>query len=177
MQNQTFSVWGTPVDTVAAGLADELPEVPVVLCLGSSRVLEDSLGPTVGTLLLAAGYPNYVYGTVDAPIHSQNLECALTFIRAIHPHQKLLVVDASTTAKQERLGTIVLASDYTPANPRLKGLAVHADLFVFGISNLQRQLFPGLVGPTLALVQKLATTISSALVSAYKQDFTFQAAL
>lgn len=174
---QSFSVWGTPVDAVAAGLTQELPEVPVVLCLGSSKVIEDSLGPMVGTLLLSAGYPNYVYGTVDAPIHSKNLEYALQFIRATHPRQKLLVVDASTTAKQERLGRIVLASNYTPANPRLQGLAVHADLFVFGISNLQRQIFPELVGPTIALVQKLAASISGALMSAYKQDLNFQTAV
>lgn len=169
MQNLSWSIWGSPTDKITRELAEVLKEVPVVLCLGSDRFLQDCLGPMVGSALVEQGYPSYVYGTLDAPVFCQNLEHAYRFIKATHPTRKLLVIDASSTKAQERLGKIVLAKDYRPLNPKLQNVQLNADWFLFGVCSTYNDTFPQIAGARLAIIQKLAETISNALLSAVAQ--------
>lgn len=169
MKNLSWSVWGTPKDKIIEDLSEILDETPVVLCLGSDRLLQDCLGPMVGSALVEQRYPSYVYGTLDAPICCQNLESAYKFIKATHPHKKLLVIDASSTRQAERLGRIVLARDYQPLNPKLKNIQLSADWFLFGVCSMYSNTFPQIVGARLAIIQKLSETISEVLLSTIAQ--------
>jgi len=169
MQNLSWSIWGSPVDKIAKELASIIDDIPIVLCLGSDRVLQDCLGPMIGSTLVEQGYPSYVYGTLDAPICCQNLEYAYQFIKATHPYKKLLVVDASSTKDQERLGKIVLAQDYKPLNPKLQDIELSANWFLFGVCSMYNNTFPQMAGTRLAIIQKLAETMSTALISAVAQ--------
>jgi len=169
MQNLSWSIWGSPLDKIVKELASTIDEIPIVLCLGSDRLLQDCLGPMIGSALIEQGYPSYVYGTLDAPIFCQNLEYAYRFIKATHPTRKLLIIDASSTKEQERLGKIVLAKDYKPLNPKLQNLELSADWFLFGVCSMYNNTFPQIVGARLAIIQKLAETMSNALLNTVAQ--------
>lgn len=45
--------------------------IPVFACVGSMKMLEDSIGPRVGTLLKSAGY--YVVGDMDTPLNAKTI--------------------------------------------------------------------------------------------------------
>ena len=49
------------------------------LCIGTDRATGDALGPLVGSYLLKNGLEN-VYGTVDEPVHAENLRYYIEFI-------------------------------------------------------------------------------------------------
>lgn len=163
MENFCWSVWGTPTNFIAEELSKQIDEEPVILCIGSETFVEDCLGPLVGTLLKSKGCPCYVYGTLDAPVHSQNLQSAYSFIKAIHPNRKLLVIDASSSRDKARLGKIVLAKNYTPLNHNLKEISLQADWFLFGVCSTHQSL-KTLVGTKISVVEQLADAISNAIM-------------
>ena len=67
--------------------------IPVVLCIGTDRIIGDSLGPLVGSKLAGTGILPYVYGTLDAPVHALNLQETLDTIRKRHPSGTISVRD------------------------------------------------------------------------------------
>lgn len=54
-----------------------------IICIGTPRVIGDSVGPRVGTLLKAAGLPGHVnvVGCMDEPVHRGNLHYILMKLR------------------------------------------------------------------------------------------------
>ena len=68
---------------------------PVILCIGSSKIISDCYGPTVG-YLLQNEYPlnAFVYGSLYKPVNALNLQATLSQIRIKHPHSKIIAVDS-----------------------------------------------------------------------------------
>ncbi|NPV89432.1 MAG: DUF1256 domain-containing protein [Firmicutes bacterium] len=85
---------------------------PVLVCLGSPDNPGDELGPLVGSILCGRRTGLPVYGTMEWPIHSENLEHSLALIMQSHPRSELLVVDAATGA-QGTIGTVTVRSGMT----------------------------------------------------------------
>lgn len=55
---------------------------PVILCIGTDRIIGDSLGPLTGSLLKKrAGEALHVYGTLEHTVHACNLAETLTQIQ------------------------------------------------------------------------------------------------
>lgn len=77
----------------------------VILCIGTDRMIGDSLGPLVGSIL----YKNIsgispVYGTLQQPIHALNLSSSWEQIKKKHPYSLIIAVDASL-GPYERIGS------------------------------------------------------------------------
>lgn len=158
--SKTWSIWGNSIKNNAQQIFKYLKnENPVVLCLGTNKILEDALGPMVGSMLKKLHYSGFVYGTLDAPISCLNLKVALKFIKATHKDKKILIVDASTTSHLERIGKIVLAKNYKPFNETLYSQDVSADYFLFGVCSLFKKHFKTLYNAKQSIIQKLCKTI------------------
>ena len=158
--NKTWSIWGNSIKDNARQIFECLKnENPVVLCLGTNKILEDALGPMVGSMLKNLHYKGFVYGTLDAPISCLNLNATLKFIKATHKDKKILIVDASTTSHLERIGKIVLAKNYKPFNETLYAQNVTADYFLFGVCSLHKKHFKTLFNAKQAIIKKLCKTI------------------
>ena len=157
--NKSWSIWGNSTKEIAKEIFDCLKEKPVILCLGTNKVLDDSLGPMIGSMLKKLHYDGFVYGTMDAPITSLNLMEALAFLKATHKNKRLLIVDASTTSHLERIGKIVLAKEYKPFNETLYSLNVQADYYLFGVCCLHKKHFKTIFNAKLSIIQKLCKTI------------------
>ena len=68
--------------------------LPVILCLGSDRVLGDCVGPMVGEMLTRKySVPTYVYGTLTNNITTNNIKSTIEFIKSNHKDRSVLVVD------------------------------------------------------------------------------------
>lgn len=131
----------------------------VFACIGSDRATGDSLGPLVGTDLKRLGYT--VFGTLEEPLHAQNLAQELHEIRAVHNPDLILAIDASL-GRLEDIGMISLAdSPLKPGAgvqkdlPPVGDLSILANVNIGGFWNLQI-----LQCTRLHTVMKLATDIT-----------------
>ena len=72
----------------------EYKEKPVFLCVGSDKVIGDSVGAIVGELLSKKYKINgYVYGNLDHCITAYNLKSTIYDIKKDHPYSPIVVID------------------------------------------------------------------------------------
>lgn len=81
--------------------------LPVILCIGSDKIVGDCLGPLIGHLLVCLDIPCYVYGTLERPVTAKNLKQTLDFISIRHSGCKVWAIDASV-GRESKHGIIKL---------------------------------------------------------------------
>ncbi|WP_077866764.1 spore protease YyaC [Clostridium saccharobutylicum] len=79
----------------------------ILVCIGSDRVIYDSLGPLVGTLLLDIGIEVPIFGPLNSPIHSENIKIEIEEIKEKFPNHKLVVIDGAF-GEESDVGFIVV---------------------------------------------------------------------
>lgn len=128
-------------------------------CIGTDRATGDCLGPLVGTNLKRLGYT--VLGTLDEPLHAQNLIQELKKGSAIYNPDIVLAIDACL-GKAEEIGKITLFnSPLTPGSAVHKNLPTVGDISIMGIVNVGGFLELQVLQCTrLHTVMKLATDIT-----------------
>lgn len=72
----------------------------VFLCIGTPLLSGDSLGPTVGSYLKDLGVPS-VYGTLQAPVHAENIELYRKIIKKMHQQATIIAIDAAIGDKNQ----------------------------------------------------------------------------
>lgn len=78
----------------------------VYLCIGSDKLVFDSLGPMTGSMLKnCSRFKHFVYGTMSEPVTALQVEMAIRFIRRFHVGAEVTVVD-SAVGKREEIGKI-----------------------------------------------------------------------
>lgn len=107
---------------------------PVYMCIGTEKVFSDSLGPRVGTLLnLQMREPLFVYGLIDQNITAENLCHSYDFIKAMHPHNPVVVIDAGV-GELNQLGKVQLCDGgILPGAATNKNLPEIGDVGIVGI--------------------------------------------
>ncbi len=108
----------------------------VFLCIGSDRATGDSLGPILGYKLQHYALPRVsVYGTLENPVHAQNLEKTLYKIQKKHPDCLIIAVDASL-GEQKYIGYVTLSNhSIQPGMGVQKLLPSAGDISITGIVN------------------------------------------
>lgn len=103
-------------------------------CIGTDRATGDCLGPLVGTNLKRLGYT--VLGTLDEPLHAQNLIRELKKSSAQYNPDIVLAIDACL-GKLEEIGNITLSnSPLTPGAAVRKDLPTVGEISIMGIVNM-----------------------------------------
>lgn len=107
---------------------------PIYMCIGTEKVFSDSLGPRVGTLLnLAMDAPTFVYGLIEQNITAENLLRSYEFIKAMHPDNPIVVVDAGV-GDIDQLGSVQLCDGgILPGAATNKNLPQIGDIGIVGI--------------------------------------------
>lgn len=99
----------------------------VIFCVGTPKLVGDSLGPRIGTRL--SNLENFgvpIYGTLDSPIHALNLKVKLAEVQKIHSGKKIIAIDAS-------VGTSLLVGGiYIENKPLMTGKGVNKVLPLVG---------------------------------------------
>lgn len=134
----------------------------VFLCIGSDRATGDSLGPIIGYKLSKMNYKNcIIYGTLDHPVHANNLEQTIEMIQQKHKHSFIIAIDASLGIKSH-IGYITLGEGaLKPGSGVEKILPPVGDIHITGIVNISGFLDHMLLQTTrLDVVMKLADCIS-----------------
>ncbi|WP_242876259.1 spore protease YyaC [Desulfosporosinus hippei] len=128
-------------------------------CIGSDRATGDCLGPLVGTNLKRLGYT--VLGTLDEPLHAQNLIKDLEKAMAINNPDIVVAIDACL-GKYDEIGKISLSnSPLSPGAALNKSLPTVGDISILGIVNMGGFLELQVLQCTrLHTVMKLATDMT-----------------
>lgn len=108
--------------------------IPVILCIGSTQVMGDSLGPKVGDLLRTKyNTPAYVYGGSKHPVNGVNYYDYYRFLKKKHPLSLIIAVDACVGNKED-VGKIKYSLDGLKAGEALsKNLPKVGDIGVLGV--------------------------------------------
>lgn len=141
----------------------------VVLCIGTDRVTGDSLGPLIGYKLSRIPLDQiYIYGTLDEPVHAQNLDETIEMIKREHPSVPIIAIDASLGNKRH-LGYITLGrGPLQPGAGVNKELPCVGDICITGIVNTSGILEHMLLQTTrLSTVMNIADCIAKGIHYAY----------
>jgi len=142
---------------------------PVILCIGSDRVIGDALGPLVGYLLTSVhNVGAYVYGSLASPVTALNLVSAIDFIKRRHPSSMVIAIDSSIGDEKE-IGRIkAVKGGIYPGSAVGKSLPYVGDISITAIVSHRRSPAQALSNVRLGLVHSLATQIAHALSQSIK---------
>jgi len=142
----------------------------VFVCIGTDRATGDSLGPLVGTRLIAlAPYAN-VFGTLEKPVHAVNLQEKLNTIKENFTDPLIIAIDACL-GKPERVGYISFRhGGLRPGTALKKDLPKVGECHITGVVNTGGYLEQLVLQNTrLHIVYTMAEIISRALFLAQLQ--------
>lgn len=147
-------------------------DVPLVICIGTDRSTGDCLGPLTGSRLssLLAGSGIRVLGTIDDPIHAQNLEQHLKEVTINYRNNPVVAVDACL-GPLSNVGSILL--EQSPLKP---GAGVHktlpavGDISVSGVVNVGGFMeIQVLQNTRLSIVMKMSQVIVNSIFLAMQK--------
>lgn len=134
----------------------------IFLCIGTDRCTGDSLGPLVGHQLKPC-IPKgnfYIYGTLENPVHSKNLETIIDKIYSNFEDPYIIAIDASL-GSVKNIGKVFISKK--PLQPGLalnKNLPSIGDISITGIVNIGGNFeFLVLQNTRLYVVMNLAEVI------------------
>lgn len=73
----------------------------LVICIGTDKYICDCLGPLVGSLLVDTNIPLHIFGVLNNPIHSANLETMIKEITNLFPDHKIIAIDGYLGNKED----------------------------------------------------------------------------
>lgn len=141
----------------------------IFLCIGSDRATGDALGPLFGYKLSLYHLKNvFVYGTLDAPVHAQNIEKTLDTIRQTHPDGLIIAIDASLGSSRH-IGYVTLSNrPLLPGSGVNKSLPRAGDISITGIVNLKGHSGNQLLLTTrLRLVMKMTDYLLTGILASH----------
>ena len=151
-----------------------LPSVsPVILCIGTDRIIGDSLGPITGSILSYKTETGQiscrlsVYGTLAAPVHALNLNETLQEIKKKHPHCPVIAVDASLGSLSHIGTTYVRSGCIRPGAGVCKRLPSAGDIAITGIAAADStHPYLSLQTARLSVIAQMADYISQCILEA-----------
>jgi len=137
----------------------------IFICIGTDRTTGDSLGPLIGYKLRFLKNNNiHIYGSLENPIHSNNLLDILAKIKSTYNDPYIIAVDASLSSFQN-VGKIFIENK--PLLPSLalgKNLPPIGDMTITGIVNISgNSEFMILQNTRLCTVMSLADSIANGI--------------
>lgn len=145
----------------------------VILCIGTDRSTGDSLGPLVGHKLLPMikNHKNvHLYGTLNHPVHAQNLEEHIRIIDKSYENPFIIAIDSSL-GNHNKVGYLSLKnSPIKPGAAVNKSLPPVGDISITGVVNVAGMMeYLVLQSTRLSLVMTMADIIYKSLfLSIYK---------
>ena len=135
----------------------------VFLCLGTSKMLTDSFGPMVGSLLKSKyNIPTFVYGDLNKNVNAINLEDYLTMISHHHKNCHVVVID-SALGNENSIGTIrLLGCGTIPRSALDNSLSLIGDSSILAIIESYSKDFL-LIKTKKWFINELADTTASAI--------------
>ena len=136
-----------------------------VFCIGSDRLTGDCLGPLIGTMLSESEVGWHIIGTLESPVHAQNIKYAITDVPSNHT---VIAIDACL-GKAYEVGSIECwEGTIDPGIAVGNKLPSVGDIALYGVVNAGGCLSVQTLQTTsLYRVRELAKTITEALINVH----------
>ncbi len=136
-------------------------DFPVVVCIGTPKVVGDSLGPLVGDILKKRETKAFVYGDKSRSVTALNFREYSAFINKKHPRSLVIAVDAGLSSDGD-VGDIKLSTTgVCPGGALSKTLGKIGNIGVLGIvGRAGEENMTTLVNVKKELVESLALAVA-----------------
>ena len=137
----------------------------IFVCIGTDRTTGDSLGPLIGYKLRFVKNNNInIYGSLENPIHSNNLSDILDKIKTNYKDPFIIAVNASLGSFQNVGKIIIENKPLHPSSSLGKDLSPIGDMNITGIVNISgNSEFMILQNTRLYTVMSLADSIAGGI--------------
>lgn len=152
------------VKALTVALEDTQKE-PMFIFIGTDRHVLDCFGPLTGSMLSLLEPELIVYGTLDQPLHAQNLVSGLKNAREANGDRIVVAVDASAGSEDE-IGLIrIKKGGIVPGKALARNLPTIGQIAITGIVDTKyaQQLTRVQRRPGLALVYNMAGLLSGVI--------------
>ncbi|MEA4926799.1 MAG: spore protease YyaC [Syntrophomonadaceae bacterium] len=151
-------------------LLAEIETEPIFVCIGSDRHILDCFGPLTGTMLQANAPDLRVFGTLDQPLHAQNLLQGIKEARQQNFGRPMIAIDASVGDEQE-IGLIQLRQGgLVPGKAFAKNLPTVGQFSLTGVVDVRASHWGSRKNKNqgLALVYRMAQLVSQSIGDWYR---------
>lgn len=140
----------------------------VICCIGTPKVIGDSLAPRVGDALLHHNIGAFVYGTTSNPITALNYETYYNHIFSCHKNDFIIAVDCALGEKKD-IGSIkITKKGVLPGKAIGKNLASIGNIGILGqVGHLTDSPFDQLAGVDDQIVCALAEKITNLILDIF----------
>ncbi len=138
----------------------------VICCIGTPKVIGDSVAPKVGDALLKHNINAYVYGTSNNPITALNYTNFYNHISHCHKKDFIIAVDCALGNKTD-IGSIKLTKQgILPGKAIGKKLASIGNIGILGqVGDIKKPAFEQLQNAKSDIVDNLVDKIVSLIIS------------
>lgn len=136
---------------------------PVFLCVGSDKVIADSLAPIVGEILVHKyNVPAYVYGGLDYNINATNLAFVTNYVECEHPRSQIILIDATLS---DNVGKVIVTNGSFAGLGKILPIRKIGNFSILGVVGKKGRNF-ALNTTRLQLVKTLAHFIAKGIAMA-----------
>jgi putative sporulation protein YyaC len=136
----------------------------IIVNIGTDRCIYDSIAPLIGTFLKESNFILPIYGTIENPIHANNLEENIQKIKEKHSLSKIIAIDAAA-GNIDDIGNITLKDKpISPGAGLGKKLTEIGDISLCITTVDVNNVHWGLDNTRLSLIYKLATEVKNILL-------------
>ena len=138
---------------------------PIYVCIGSDRHILDCFGPLTGTMLQAYDPELPVLGTLDKPMHAQNLRQGIKEAQQLYRDKTIIAIDASVGDEKE-IGFIqIRPGSLVPGKAFAKNLPAVGQFAITGVVDvrLNKRGARSNNHPGLGLVYNMAQLLSETI--------------
>lgn len=141
----------------------DIDKNPVFLCVGSDKVVADSLAPIVGEILVNKyNIPAFVYGSLDYNINATNLSFVINYIECEHPHSQIVLIDATLS---QNVGNVIVTNGSFAGLGKILPIKKLGDFSILGVVGKKEKTFQ-LSSTRLRLIKDLSCFIAKGIAMA-----------
>ena len=140
-------------------------KVIIFLCIGTDRSTGDSLGPLIGHKLKKYKFNKiYIYGSLENPIHSNNIVSIIDKIKLNFTNPFIIAIDAALGTVQNIGKILIETGPLLPGSALNKNLPCIGNMSIKGIVNICGHMeFIILQNTRLYTVMTLADSIANGI--------------
>ena len=162
---------------VVKKLRNIIDENTIIVCIGSTKVYGDSVGPKVGTLLTQLNLDIPVFGTTNNPIHSCNFNEKTKAILDKYPNSNIIAIDAASSESSDVGSVYFREGSVKPGSGLDKKIGSIGNYSIVACTVEQNKdssvVFTNLLDRNNEQVELLATSITGLIFRSYELGPTF----
>ena len=138
----------------------------VICCIGTPKVLGDSIAPKVADKLLTANINAFIYGTTKRPITALNFLSYYKHIKENHSNDFVIAIDCALGDK-ENIGKIkITKKGVSPGKALNKNLYNIGDIGILGqVGDIKKDIMEELSYPSMTLIDNLVNKIYNIVIN------------